>query len=57
MFRWRSAGGKSARPGTTIGGLVKAGLADKKYNLLNAKCWDATKGMMKKAGRRKRAVC
>ncbi|KAK3104486.1 hypothetical protein FSP39_003271 [Pinctada imbricata] len=55
--QWKPVHAKSARDGTTIGGLVKAGLADKKYNLLNAKCWDATKGMMKKAGRRKRATC
>ncbi|KAK3105291.1 hypothetical protein FSP39_021730 [Pinctada imbricata] len=42
--QWKPAGSKSARDGTTIGGLVKAGLANKKYNLWNAKCWDATDG-------------
>nr|AAZ76262.1 mantle gene 8 [Pinctada fucata] len=55
--QWKPAGAKSARPGTTIGGLVKAGLANKRWNPWDAKCWDATDGMMKKAGRRKRATC
>ncbi|KAK3105420.1 hypothetical protein FSP39_024914, partial [Pinctada imbricata] len=43
--KWKSAGAKNARPGTTIGGLVKAGLPKRKCNLVNGKHWDATRGI------------